>query len=323
MRKTILVAAAFGIFGPLALSLPGCGDSVNSGSGGSGGSGEVTLDAACKSLTAAICGRIDTCYPFLLELGYGDVATCEARVAPQCLATPDLAGAKVGPAEIQACAGSYASQTCADWLGGVVPDGCDIAGDKADGATCAAGSQCKSGTCKNGPEGTCGACITPLAAGAACDAATDVCEAGLFCDTSSKCAAKAASGAPCAPPDKPCESDLSCNNDVCGPPLAEGANCAGGQTCDFGVGLFCSPLTDKCEKVVLVDLGAKCGFDQASGEIRACKADLECDGQQSVCIAKLKEGDACTIDPESGASRCASGFQCIAGKCSTGFPACN
>lgn len=73
----------------------------------------------------------------------------------------------------------------------------------------------------------------------------------------------------------------------------------------------------------IAKLGDACGFDPDTGGIVLCEADVECDFTANKCIAKLKEGDACTIDPQSNSSHCTTGFQCVSGKCSVAYPACN
>ncbi len=312
MRISIFVAVPFALsLG--ALSLPGCGGDTTTA---------VTAESACASLAKAICGRSDTCSPFTAEFAYGDVATCEARVTPRCLETPDLAGATVTPEEIQACADAYSDQTCSQAFAGVSPEDCRLPGEKADGATCAVGVQCKGGACRTSGEGQCGACATPLAAGATCDVAEDVCDAGLFCSSAKKCESPAEKGQACTS-EMPCEGGLSCNGGICGSPLPEGGDCGAGQTCDLAAGLFCNSVSKKCTPIGIAKLGEACGFDQATGGIVLCEADVECDFAASTCIAKLKEGDACTIDADSGTSHCATGFQCVSGKCSTGYPTCN
>lgn len=314
MRISIIVAALSALaLG--ALSVPGCGGETGTGT-------TVTAESACESLAKALCGRANTCAPFTTQLGYGEVATCEERVGPRCLLTPDLAGATITPEEIQACADAYSGQTCTDAFIGLAPEACRLPGEKADGATCAVGVQCKGGVCRTTGEGQCGSCVTPLAAGAACDVATDVCEAGLFCSAAKKCEAPAEKGEACTP-ELPCEGGLSCNSGICGSPLPEGGDCSAGQTCDFTVGLFCNGKTKQCTPVGIANLGEACGFDQDTGGIVLCEADVECDFAASKCIAKLKEGDACTIDAQTGSSHCATGFQCVSGKCSVGYATCN
>ena len=37
---------------------------------------DIALDRACADFSAAVCGRMRACTPFLLQSAYGDVAVC-------------------------------------------------------------------------------------------------------------------------------------------------------------------------------------------------------------------------------------------------------
>ena len=55
-------------------------------------------------------------------------------------------------------------------------------------------------------------------------------------------------------------------------------------------------------------------YDMDTGAITTCDAESRC-GEQETCVARPKDGEACTIDPDSGAGDCVTGFDCIGGKC--------
>lgn len=321
MRNAIILSSALGYFAVGAISLPGCdGGTSGTGGDGGGGGGAVTVESACKSLAASLCGRIGTCAPFILENGYGGTATCEERVGARCVLTPDLSGVTFSPEAIQACASAYDGLGCDDVLTSQTPDACRPAGDKADGASCAVGAECQGAHCITKGEGQCGTCATALAEGATCDVATDVCGAGMFCSAAGTCAKPGDTGDPCSST-QPC-GGLSCNGGTCGALLAEGADCSSGETCDVTVGLYCKPAAKTCAKIGVAKLGEACGYDDVADEFTACEADVECDFAANKCIARLKEGDSCALDAQTGTSHCATGLQCISGTCSFGYPSC-
>jgi hypothetical protein len=62
-----------------------CGGADDMSFGGSaGGPGGVTPEAACAKYAAALCDKLDTCTKLLLQIGFGDEATCTERLALGC-----------------------------------------------------------------------------------------------------------------------------------------------------------------------------------------------------------------------------------------------
>lgn len=330
MRNIFLWASTLGVVISLGVPLAGCdGGDGTGGSGGSGasggqggaGGGGPSVETACARLAAALCGQIDTCSPFLMSVTYGDRATCESRVAARCDDPPALDSANIGGTEIDACAVIYEGRTC-DQLFDPAPSECRVPGDKDDGATCATAAECKSNVCDASGEGSCGTCATPLAEGAACGSNTVQCDFGLYCnDNTGKCDKPAGNGEACTV-EKFCAAGLSCNSGICGAPLGEGADCANGEVCDFANGLICLVLSSTCAKLGVSKLGEACGLNMDTGEVTTCEADARCDSATDTCIARPKEGESCTIDPDTGNSDCASGFDCIGGQCQAGLPTC-
>lgn len=312
MRRSFLMGA-FGVF-----VLAACG----SDGGGGGGGSSVTAAAACKSLGAAVCARIAACSPFGLEIGYGDAAGCAARFEPRCVASLALAGTKATPTSVQTCASAYASQSCADTISGVAPVVCRTVGSLADGASCAAATQCAGGGCRIVGEGACGKCVTTIAAGQACDVSKDLCEQGYYCSASGTCDAPAQLGEGCSAT-HPCAADLYCNGTACIASFGAGEECPDGVGCDFYHGFLCNLLTKKCEKTGVSTATGTCGIDTTSGAITACPANAYCDYSASTCHANPVEGGACTLDAKTGTSLCASGLNCVSGKCTTGYPTCS
>lgn len=323
MRNALILASVIGAFAFSALPLAGCGDDgsggAGGGTGGTGGTGgaEPTVEEACAAVAVATCAQIDTCAPFLMQVTYGAKGTCEERTTERCTSLPELEGSKLTVADLQACAAAYEARTCAEVLD-PAPAGCRFPGEKADGEACVAGSQCTGLLCLVDVEGTCGECATPLADGDPCDPAKSLCGEGLFCASGAQVCTKLAQlDQPCTD-QKVCRPGLSCNEGKCGAQLPEGAACGSGEICDLVTGVIC--FLDTCTQVDVVAVGKACGFDQDTGQITTCDADLKC--EQEACVARPKEGEACTVNADTGNGDCISGFDCVAGKCSAAYPTC-
>jgi hypothetical protein len=307
MRNANILSSALGLLAVGLISLQGC-------------DGAITVDVACDSLAASLCGRIDSCAPFIFENGYGDAATCEERVKARCVVTPELSGVTFSPDAIKECGDAYDDLSCEEVITNQSPDACRPEGEKPDGSNCAAGPECDGGYCLTNGEGQCGTCATPLPEGATCDVMTQVCVAGTYCSAASKCEKPGAKGDACSAT-QPC-GGLSCNNGTCGDFLPVGADCSGGATCDFTEGLYCNAISSTCAQLGVAKLGEKCGVDLTTDALTVCEADVECDFMAEQCVARLKDGDSCTIDTQSGTSHCAVGLQCVEGKCGAGYPSC-
>lgn len=321
MRNAMFLSAALGVAALGALSLPGCGDGGSSGTGGTGGGGAVTLDSACGDFASAICSRTKACLAVLFDYQYGDQATCEADVKPQCMATPDLAGAKMEAADIQTCADAYSALSCDALFVGGIPEACRVKGEKADGDSCATAAQCSGLSCVTMGEGECGVCDTRVAAGGSCAAEGAKCEYGLSC-LNDVCTKLGGSGDPCASNDE-CGASFACVDGACGTPLAAGAPCdASGPRCDPLKTLYCNPKTNVCQAFELAAIGEACGYDVNTGVISLCEADGNCDPDTEVCVAALKQGDTCAVDATTGTSNCRHDLQCVGGVCTTAYPTC-
>lgn len=313
MRKEFLSGTLLGIAALGAFALSGC---------------EPTAESACKSYASAYCARLDTCNSFYLEIFFSDKATCEARILPRCTGMFDLPGVTISQGDVQACAEAYAATPCEDPFGGPLPEACRFAGDRPDGAACAASAQCKGAQCDVGTMGgwgICGACATRLAAGAACSLnihnATAYCESGTYCsEGSSTCVTFAREGEACA--QRNCGPDLLCTGGVCTGPLPEGAACSNHFDCGFDFGGLCSSATNKCVQTGVAELGGACGGDIGSGDYTRCRGDSWCD-VTGKCAARLAEGDACALDPVKETPLCGLGLQCRSGRCTSDYPSCD
>jgi hypothetical protein len=323
MQKTLLFASLLGALTLGLVPLSGC-DGGTSGTAGSSGSGP-TVEEACKDFAAAVCGQADRCSPVLLELAYGDQSTCEARLTPRCLAAPELDGSNVTADDIAACADAYEAQSCEEALA-AAPSACRVAGQKADGETCAVATECKGNICDAAAEGECGKCKSPLAEGSACDAATDYCDVGFYCGSTNKCESFAKKGEACTDM-KFCAGGLSCNAGKCGDLLPEGSDCSNGEICDGNTGVGCNPMSGKCIKVNIAKIGEACGFDLAAGSATYCEADATCNlaamMTTGTCGALPKGGESCSVSSTTGNGNCISGYDCVNGKCTTDNATCN
>jgi hypothetical protein len=316
MRSTWILALSISALSAGVLSVAGC-DGGGDGEGGNGGGGP-TAEAACESLTSALCGQLDTCAPFLLQLSYGDKSTCIQRITPACLITVDLSGSTITPAAIQTCADTYENASC-DQIYKGQPKECQLAGEKADGEACESAVQCKGFVCNVTADGECGTCDTLLTEGATCDPQKDLCSDGLYCGpASSKCETFAAKDQPCTE-QKRCESGLSCNAGKCGALQPVGADCSNGETCDIAVGAYCG-TGGTCKTLLVAKLGEQCGL--VGDDLVGCEPDTLCAVADNTCVARPKEGEACAVD-DNGNGNCMTGFRCVNGKCSSAALECN
>src|SRR6185295_19095612 len=105
MRASIGIA---GMGFAVACALGGCGSDSSEGSSGSGG---ASVDG-CAEGVSAICAKYAACIAPILELGYGDVATCEARLGPSCDASLHAPGSNATDESLAACAKKLAATSC-------------------------------------------------------------------------------------------------------------------------------------------------------------------------------------------------------------------
>lgn len=315
---------------------------------GTGGSTATTTSSgpsaamACADLAHAQCTERETCSMdgFLNKRTYGDEATCEARVAPTCVANLGAKGTAQTPAKIEGCVAQFSSYTCTDFLDGNPPAGCvPPAGTLANGAACGASAQCSSSYCSIPQDQVCGTCAALPVAGAPCQIGAD-CGRNLACATptgasSGTCAPFALSGAACLTGTSPCAAGLACVGDVeatktmgsCKPQGTKvGDACDGSRktlaNCDGTLGLVCIPAAKgspvgTCQNITLVDAGATCGdvgampitgfADCHSGAVCIKNAPADPTGK---CVAPAADGAACDSDPAKGPP-CLAPARCV------------
>jgi hypothetical protein len=295
----------------------GAGGSGGSGAGGTGG--YISQDAACDKLVSVVCDKLNMCTPFLMQVTYGDKATCMARTKLGCLATFKLDGITVTANDVGGCADAYGGVFCTDLFDNEPPAACQFKGSKDDGAACSSKVQCKNADCQvSAAGGPCGTCQTPAAEGASCAGAD--CASGLVCDSNMKCVKRPGKGEACGM-GVSCSGGLACVGGKCDTPLGEGAACSAGADsgCDLLKGLWCDVGTNKCTAIKISKVGEVCGFDMATKALYACAAGSSCDSSTNKCVANLADGAACTV---GGTAQCQTPAECRDMKCTTDPPVC-
>jgi hypothetical protein len=286
------------------------GDALGEAGGGDSPSGP-SVEQACSDWATAICTQQQKCTPFPVTVFYGDVPTCSTRTALQCKATYGLAGSTSDTSKLEACAQAYGSQSCADFLGFVTPDACNITGTAADGAVCGNSAQCQSGYCKPQTNATCGACAERSGKLGACTLLTD-CTSGNICSQGT-CWPSVASGAACGA-HAPCGGTLACIGGTCQTPGAVGATCAAQTDCDLDHGVYCDVATSKCAQEQTAPAGQSCGV--VNSALVLCSAAASCilpdGGTQGTCLAPAMDGASCDTMMGPG---CMAGAACTGGSC--------
>jgi hypothetical protein len=279
-------------------TVPGGGTSsggTGTGTGGATGGvpgGDPAGAQACAALSAALCGKAEACTPFATGLFFGSRATCEQRLALECLPRLAAPGTSATPAKISSCADSLAAHPCAAFAGGDLGSACaPQAGSLPAGAACGDDWQCSSTFCARAPDAVCGVCAPTTRAGGPC--VRSACSAGTVCPMGkSTCVALE--------------------------PGQVGAACTVQEQCDVGNGVGCSPVTSRCIRLVLASAGT-CGVDLAGSMYSACRASGTCSGLLAgTCSMAAPDGAACST-ATTGPS-CLPPARCVAGRCTLPDP---
>jgi hypothetical protein len=114
----------------------------------------------------------------------------------------------------------------------------------------------------------------------------------------------------------PCRPDLGCKSGACTAPSPVGTACQASTECDNLHGVFCNPMTMKCENVTFAGPNAKCGFLNnavvlCSGPGSLCKG-ASAPNYQGTCVPFATDGTAC--DATNG-PLCDVGAVCASGIC--------
>src|SRR5690349_10443104 len=139
------------IWGWLGLLLASCGGSSEGGLGdgdsgtpGEGG-GNLTAEEACTGAATVLCGKVESCAPFLLGLLFGDAATCNDVYKQACLGTVNAGNTAATPATFQKCGADFAAGACGDLFSHSPPASCrSMGGPVGNGMACGDDWQCAS-----------------------------------------------------------------------------------------------------------------------------------------------------------------------------------
>jgi hypothetical protein len=252
------------------------------------------LREACAAEAAAQCQKLASCWPFVVELLYGDVKTCEERTTTPCVAALSSSGHIADAQAMQACADAYMLTSCEDLLAEKGVPACNIAGSLPVGAPCTSGRQCESALCSY-DIAPCGTCAMALPGpGEPC---SGTCVKPHFCDETGTCVLRRDVGAPCDS-GHPCLPSLNCVAGSCQAFLVEGQSCDPSGTttasCYAQQGLACDPTAGRCSAIALAAPGQPCGSLATETGCRAggfCQ--LEAGMMTGTCIAAAADGDAC------------------------------
>lgn len=276
--------------------------------GGDGGVDPQALADACDRLANAYCAKVESCAPFFRNWIYGDAATCIQRYKLGCAADGTASGTTFSPDSIKSCATTVTSLNCGDLYTKNANDACvGAAGPRAANSACGVDGQCQTSYCRIDPNQQCGSCQAKGGANGSCSQLKD-CDVGLTCE-SNKCVPMGGTSTACGP-GKPCKPDLACVSSACQKPLGTGATCTADITglqpdkivaeitreCDVLHGLYCNPVSKKCEDIKLASAGADCGLVKNTGLVFCTKSGkcVRSGVGGSKCIDPLADGATCT-----------------------------
>ncbi len=276
-----------------------------------------TVAEACGQYASSLCGRLNGCAPYALQIIYGDMTTCESRVTLGCMRDLEIPDTNQTTTDMAACARDAGNATCSDLLANVIPASCQIKpGARRDGEGCGSNWQCMSTHCEK-TNSDCGVCAPRAAASGACTV-DGGCAVGLVC-AAQKCVAPGAMTAPCSAA-APCRADLYCSaiSNTCATPLSLGASCGGDKdACDFRQGVMCNVLKPAamatCETIAAAKGGGACGI--VNGTLTVCVAFNGCQGATlaspaGVCPNTAADGAMCTDNVH-----CLPPANCVGGLC--------
>ena len=272
----------------------------------------ITTEQACSDTAAAYCAKVQSCAPIFLQIVYGDLATCTARLKLACAPSLAAPGTSQTAARIDACAAALGSASCDSVFGGKICG--TMPGTLANGAACVDSNQCMSAYCNRG-NGGCGACSAQPALGAACDG--DCGTSGYQCD-SKVCVSYVPLHGPCDGQLHKCTPGLYCSkqSQSCEAPLPAGAACTpnADPPCNLLDGHFCHPINKVCAEIKYAAAGQSCGY--VMPDFYLCSGSSTCQGaqgaQSGTCLAPAADGAAC--DAQKGPA-CLPPALCSNGLC--------
>ena len=299
------------------------GMGAGSSTGGNGSGGGLTEAQACSQYAAKLCAKNETCAPDVLTYTYGDVATCEKRLAIFCSIIDGAPKTAWTPKQFVDCADALTAEACPDYLLSPFSGGPPVchpkSGKVANGGSCIDSGQCNSTYCKHGGSTACGVCTVLAVAGDPCNTLFD-CKSGLTCAGPmgmATCTTPLVAGQMCAG-DGDCGLGTTCVGHTCTKPLNVGDGCSAATgVCDPLQGLYCNTNSMTCARAFYSAPGQFCGIydggDAGMPGVYGCTASGYCqNAPNGLCVAAAADGATC--DPMSG-TVCMSPAGCVNGMC--------
>jgi hypothetical protein len=285
----------------------GGGNAVGGGTG-TGGGMQITDDAACTMSAQARCMQQQSCTPNSLQIDYGDLTTCEARIKASCLASLAASGTGNTAEGVAACANAYGTWSCSDWVNGFPPAACAPAqGVLTPGIACAFNGQCVTSWCAVARGASCGACATAPGVGSPCGGGVGCgTQAGLYCETNGNTCQQLVTDAGLFCDAGSCGYGLGCviptgsSNGTCqtlGDTVDAGCDALQhtAAACRKDLGLAC--VKKHCTQDPVASAGQPCGLDLDAGVVIECTASGTCynpdGGAGGTCVAAKAEGMSC------------------------------
>ncbi|WP_394832878.1 hypothetical protein LVJ94_40890 [Pendulispora rubella] len=279
----------------------------------------VSADQAATDAASAICDALQKCSPVVIQVAYGDVATCKTRQKLGVLPALSANGTSLTPSGLAACARDLQGASCDQVTSRNIPESCRTKpGKLADGAACGSDQQCQNRLCRKEVSSSCGVCSKLGAAGDTCRINED-CDFGLGCNNG-KCRAFQATSQTCNA-DQRCNPTTACKSGTCGTPAEAGQDCTAvglESECYAAKGLACG-LSNKCIQVQFVAPGQACGV--VGGNFVSCAGGGRCTAptSQGTCAAPAADGSPCEDDVDGPG--CVAPARCIGKVCKLDDPA--
>jgi len=278
---------------------------------------DVSADQAATNAANAICDALQKCSPLLVQISYGDVATCKTRSKLGLQPALTANGTSLTASSLASCAQDLANATCDQLTTRDLPESCRTKpGTLQDGAACGADQQCQNRLCRKQAGTACGACSKLGASGTDCKI-NEECEFGLGC-AGGKCAPFKGAGEKCDATNR-CKPTLTCQSGTCGTPAGVDATCSSPgleSECDLAKGVACG-VDKKCTQIQFVGPGQPCGL--VEGKFVSCGGAGRCTALTGggTCQAPAADGSACD---DANGPLCVAPARCIGKVCKLDDP---
>ncbi|MEY4511592.1 MAG: hypothetical protein RLZZ450_3714 [Pseudomonadota bacterium] len=269
------------------------------------------IGTACGAYASALCNRIESCSPALLNSVYGERTRCEERTRGACERSASAADAVGTGAGIALCASALDAVSCEDVLNNWWHETCrPLPGRRENTRACSEHAQCASLRCARKKNEACGRCTEPAAGGEPCTDGSD-CAGGLVCTSAQLCALPVAERGSCTT-DQPCAFPLLCIGGNCVPTLLLGDKCDPmADRCNAFAAEVCGPLSMLCEPLHYEPKAGPCGY--IDGGWTACSQGAACVNAagKSHCVPAPADGEVCS----TAGAPCLSPARCVDGLC--------